>query len=246
MKKIIVTTSWDDGHELDLKLADLLNKYNLKGTFYIPKISNLKSLTDENLKEISKTQEIGAHTLTHPDLREISLGEAEKEIVGSKEYLENLLNKEVEMFCYPKGRYNQDIKNLIKKAGFIGARTTKKYSIKKPEDFFEIRTTVNVYPFPLRKRNKNYYHLSKFLFQPLTKGFFKILKLKLPINSFFNWNNLAKNTFNYVLENGGIYHIWGHSWEIEKYGMWEDLEEIFKYISNRKDVFYLTNSQILD
>ena len=35
MKKTIVTTSWDDGHKLDLKLAALLKKYNIKGTFYI-------------------------------------------------------------------------------------------------------------------------------------------------------------------------------------------------------------------
>ena len=33
----IITTSWDDGHPLDFKLAELLNKYNLKGTFYIPR-----------------------------------------------------------------------------------------------------------------------------------------------------------------------------------------------------------------
>jgi peptidoglycan-N-acetylglucosamine deacetylase len=34
MKKI-VTTSWDDGHKLDLKLARLLQKYNIAATFYI-------------------------------------------------------------------------------------------------------------------------------------------------------------------------------------------------------------------
>ena len=31
----IVTTSWDDGNKLDLKLAALLDKYGLVGTFYI-------------------------------------------------------------------------------------------------------------------------------------------------------------------------------------------------------------------
>ncbi len=34
MKKI-VTTSWDDGHKLDLKLAHLLQKYNMPATFYV-------------------------------------------------------------------------------------------------------------------------------------------------------------------------------------------------------------------
>ena len=31
----IVTTSWDDGHKLDLKLAKLLKKYGVPATFYI-------------------------------------------------------------------------------------------------------------------------------------------------------------------------------------------------------------------
>ena len=36
MNEAILTTSLDDGHPLDLKLADLLAKYCVPGTFYIP------------------------------------------------------------------------------------------------------------------------------------------------------------------------------------------------------------------
>ena len=36
-KDLIVTTSWDDGQKVDLKLAKLLIKYDVKGTFYITK-----------------------------------------------------------------------------------------------------------------------------------------------------------------------------------------------------------------
>ena len=31
-----ITTSWDDGHPLDLRVAELLAKYGLQGTFYVP------------------------------------------------------------------------------------------------------------------------------------------------------------------------------------------------------------------
>jgi hypothetical protein len=31
-----ITTSWDDGHPSDLRLADLLHKHSLRGTFYVP------------------------------------------------------------------------------------------------------------------------------------------------------------------------------------------------------------------
>ena len=36
MRKAIVTTSWDDGHPLDLRVVDLLARYGIKGTFYVP------------------------------------------------------------------------------------------------------------------------------------------------------------------------------------------------------------------
>ncbi len=67
MKKIYFTTSWDDGHKLDLKLSELLAKYNIAGTFYIAKDFQGR-MTDEDIIKISKNNEIGAHTITHPNL----------------------------------------------------------------------------------------------------------------------------------------------------------------------------------
>jgi len=246
MKKIVITTSWDDGNKSDLKIAKLLDKYNLKGTFYIPKKSEFTSLGEKEIKEISKNHEIGAHTLNHIDLTKIDLRKAKQEISDSKRYLEEILGKQIKMFCYPMGGYNQKVKEIVMKSGFLGARTVKEFSFEKPDDFFEMGTMLHIYPFPFRKRDKNHYHLTRFLFQPLQRKFFEILKLGLPINSFISWSNLAKNLFDNILRNGGIYHLWGHSWEIEKYGMWQDLEKIFKYIRKYENVPGLTNSEVLE
>jgi len=41
VNEAIVTTSWDDGHPSDLKLAELLREYDVPATFYIP-IDNLE------------------------------------------------------------------------------------------------------------------------------------------------------------------------------------------------------------
>jgi hypothetical protein len=58
MKNVVVTTSWDDGHKLDLKVSELMQKYNLTGTFYVsPKdreISPEERLTDSELIELSQ------------------------------------------------------------------------------------------------------------------------------------------------------------------------------------------------
>jgi hypothetical protein len=52
-------------------------------------------------------------------------------------------------------------------------------------------------------------------------------------------NNLVKLSelmFEYILEHGGILHIWGHSWEIEQLDLWATLEEAFMPIANRQEV----------
>jgi peptidoglycan/xylan/chitin deacetylase (PgdA/CDA1 family) len=224
-KFLIVTTSWDDGHENDIKLARLLTKYNIKGTFYVTK-NYLKYLSEENIIELSRNHEIGSHTLSHPNLTEISLEDAEKEIVGSKLYLENLLNHPVNMFCYPKGRYNEAIKQLVKKTGFVAARTCKTGNFEFPIDKYEWQISL---------------HLSEG--SPLMTSKV-ILKNKLPLKMYFDWELRAKYLFDVAVDKGGIYHIWGHSWEFEKNGEWGKLERVLDYIANRENVIYVTNGQI--
>lgn len=242
MEKVVVTISWDDNHDANRKLAEFLGEYNLKGTLYLDE----KNANPKEIKGLSQQVEIGAHSLSHPDLIKLSPKEAEKEIVGSKKWLEETIGQPVKMFAYPFGFYNAEVKEIVRRAGFVGARTTEEFCFDQPKDFFAMGTSLHVYPFPLRKRNANDYHLSRFLLQPLAGKLAKIIKLGLPWSSFLSWPNLAKNTFDYVLKNGGVYHLWGHAFEMEKYEMWGDLENIFKYISGRNNVSYLTNSQVLE
>lgn len=247
MKDIIVTTSWDDGAIEDLKLLEFLNKYKLKGTFYISQKINsqikpgkkLTRLSDDEIKKIAETQEIGAHSLNHIYFDQLNDEEIKNEINGSKQYLENLLGEKIKMFCYPGGKFNEKASKTVKTAGFLGARTTEvfKFSFDNP---FAMATTIHCYPFPLRKDGLSV------LLQPLLRNKNPILNLGLPLKSFLSWNNLAKCLFDYTLQNGGIFHLWGHSWEIEKNEMWDDLEKLFKYISKRPDVKYLTNSETLE
>jgi peptidoglycan-N-acetylglucosamine deacetylase len=223
---LIVTSSWDDGQETDVRLAKLLTKYNMKGTFYVTQ-NYKKPLLPEKIIEINHNHEIGAHTLNHPILTKITLEEAEKEIIGSKIYLENLLNHSVNMFCYPCGIYNEGIKQLVKKNGFIAARTCKTGNFEFPSDKYEWQISL---------------HLSNG--SPLLTSMI-ILKNNLPLNSFFDWELRAKYLFDMFVKKGGIFHIWGHSWEFEEKSEWEKLERVVDYISNRENVFYLTNGQIL-
>ncbi|MEK9209488.1 MAG: polysaccharide deacetylase family protein [Patescibacteria group bacterium] len=246
--KILFTTSWDDGHELDLKLQDLLSGYGLKGTFYIPKDYNLRSLNESEIRFFAQNQEVGAHSLTHPDLPGVSLEKSREEIFGSKKYLEELLGQEVKMFCYPSGFYNDSVKNLVREAGFLGARTTKEWFFGGAFDFFEMPVSLHIYPFPFRPLSslRQYKNPKNFL-APFLQNYQEIIKRRLNPKTFFGWQNLARASFLYAKERGRIFHLFGHSWEIEKYGMWRELEKFLKFVADNKDnLIFLTNSETLE
>ena len=52
--------------------------------------------------------------------------------------------------------------------------------------------------------------------------------------------------FDRVLRQGGIWHLYGHPWEIEKLGLWPQLSQMLEYVSNRSEVLYASNGQLLD
>jgi peptidoglycan/xylan/chitin deacetylase (PgdA/CDA1 family)/GT2 family glycosyltransferase len=65
--------------------------------------------------------EVGAHTRTHPDLTKIPSRQAQVEIEGSKDDLEDKLKIPVQIFSYPFGEYNEHVQTLVQQAGFLGA-----------------------------------------------------------------------------------------------------------------------------
>ncbi len=236
-KEIIVTTSWDDGHKLDLKLAQLLKKHRIRGTFYIsPKNREFRKedlLSDKEIIELNGDFEIGAHTMTHPRLTKISEKEAFNEIMDSKKYLDKLLREEVRCFCYPGGKYNEKIMELVKKAGFCYSRTMKKFEFHLAENLLLSGTTLEA-------------HRNSLLTLPVDS--LKILTIsKFNLIEFIknlNWEYLAKKTFDDVEKYGGVYHLWGHSWVIEKSNEWKKLERVLSYISKKINVKYWTNYDI--
>ncbi|MEK7538397.1 MAG: polysaccharide deacetylase family protein [Patescibacteria group bacterium] len=234
MKKVIVTTSWDDGHVLDLKLAQLLKKYNLKGTFYIApechEILPQDRLSQVQVLALSKDFEIGAHTMTHPDMRLLTDEQIEREISDSKKLLEKWTGGSVKSFCYPSGKYLLKQKQVVREAGFVLARTVRRFSFGFIKDLYEMPTSIHTYDHWL-----DAWQIALFVrFNPFK--FFQYYR---------HWDNLAIAMFERVSENGGVFHIWGHSWEIEKLKDWNRLERVFQHIANKAGVEYLTNGKLV-
>lgn len=64
---------------------------------------------------------IGAHTITHPRLDSLSDEEQRREIVQSKEELENLVGHALRHFSYPHGAYNDVSLAIVRECGFCSA-----------------------------------------------------------------------------------------------------------------------------
>ena len=122
----MVTSSWDDGHPLDLRVAECLATYGMVGTFYVPLRSRTRPLmTREQLQTLRQMgMEIGSHTMMHADLTQLAPAQARLELRQSKDCLEHLLGEPVTSLCYPKGKFNQQVRSLTAEAGYHVARTT--------------------------------------------------------------------------------------------------------------------------
>ncbi len=72
--------------------------------------------------------EIGAHTVGHPILAELSDADAEAEIEAGRRHLQSLLGTAVDVFAYPNGRPGRDYDArhvaMLRKLGFRGAAST--------------------------------------------------------------------------------------------------------------------------
>jgi peptidoglycan-N-acetylglucosamine deacetylase len=241
MNKIrIVTTSWDDGHPCDLRLAETLAKRSLSATFYVPLVNKegRSVLHATALRDIlGQGFEIGAHTMSHRVLSELPDEELAKEVRGSKQMLEERLRREVRMFSYPRGRYDSRVVNCVHQSGFKGARTTRMLAHALGFNRFEMPTTLQAYPHPPLNYLKN---LGK---RRDLAGIGRYFKDYLRCRS---WVDIGRKLFDEVLQQGGIWHLYGHSWELEELGLWADLEKMFDYVANQPGVIYASNSQVLD
>src|SRR5262245_26951585 len=96
-----ITTSWDDGYPLDMRLAERLACYGMVGTFYVPLHSRTRPLmTREQLQTLRHMgMEIGSHTIMHHALTQMHPDQARLELMHSKAYLEDMLGEPVTSLC---------------------------------------------------------------------------------------------------------------------------------------------------
>ena len=231
-----VTISVDDGAVSDFRTADLLSKYGLQATFYIPRQNPERPvMSEEQMRELSQKFEIGAHTLHHVTLTGLPESEVWSEIKGSKQWLEDTIGKPVGSFCYPRGKFNGSIAAAVKRAGFHGARTC----------FFNLHTFPRD-PFVWGVSTHAFSH-SRFvqLRHAAREGnFLGMLNFVRTYNSTTDWQQHFQYALDRVERDGGIAHLYLHSWEIDECGEWTRLEAVLAEISRRNRMTRITNGAL--
>ncbi len=230
-----VTTSWDDGSPEDVRLSALLGKYGIPGTFYIPLANRERDvLTPENIVKISECFEIGGHTRSHAALTTLAEDLVEREVLAGKEELESLVRRPLVCFSYPYGRVNEAAKSIVASTGFSYARTVRLFGTR-IGDRLAAPTTIQVHSHSLAVYLKH--GMGQRLFYSLIRN----RKFSL------NWESLAIASLHWCLEHGGIFHLWGHSWEVEEQGDWDRLERVLAYLARRTYEYQRkTNGELLN
>jgi len=89
---------------------------------------NLMMTTQQVIEMRRAGMLIGAHTISHMILARLGALEVRKEISGSKEFLENIIEEEISLFAYPNGKPNVDFQPkdvaIVKELGFKAALST--------------------------------------------------------------------------------------------------------------------------
>lgn len=88
--------------------------------------------------------EVGSHTLTHPNLTHLDEAELQRELVASKSALECLVGAPVRYFCYPYGEESPQVRRAVDAAGYEAAVSTRRGLAHVADDRFALpRVSIN-------------------------------------------------------------------------------------------------------
>jgi peptidoglycan/xylan/chitin deacetylase (PgdA/CDA1 family) len=234
----IVTTSWDDGHLTDLRLAERLVAYALKGTFYVAlNHPGDKDIGDGEIRALQRMgMEIGSHTLTHRLLTGRSAEEVRYELAESKSRIEDITGAPVVAFSYPEGAFTATACMALTETGYTLGRTT--MAFRTSTMFDPARMPISI-DFRRASRAALARHALRDANIAGLADWLRLARLETdPVR-------LGKLLFDAALARGGIFHLNARSWEIDGNGLWQELDGLLSHVAHRPGVHYTTNSEAL-
>jgi len=216
--KVKVAQCWDDGVTTDIRLTEILRKYNAKATFnlcpgFLPEHTvpscwkepvgrdwNIKGFVAGHvglaeLKSVYEGFQVASHCLNHENAGSIPDADFLKAAMDARNFLEDTFQQECRGFAWPCGRHTPETEQRLAEAGFLYGRTT--------ENTADVTDCGN----PLALKSNCHF---------LNSGFWRIFEE-------------AKKT--------GVFYFWGHSYEMmDCPQIWERFELAIKLLSEDPDV----------
>lgn len=220
--------SIDDGHPLDLQMAELLDRHGLQATFYVPieNCEGLPVLEPAHIRVLAQRFELGSHTRSHRFLTSLSAHDAWHQISEGKQQLEDCVGGPIRGFCYPGGYYRRIHVLQVRAAGFDYARTTQNLRFDVGSRSFEMPTSMQFYPHPASVFLRNFVSQRDWL----RRG--PALRVAIAEK---DWLTRLHRLLDLAMAHRGIFHLWCHSVDIERLQLWNALDGFLRRVSEAFD-----------
>jgi peptidoglycan/xylan/chitin deacetylase (PgdA/CDA1 family) len=211
-----VIQTWDDGLVSDIRLIEILRRYQAKATFclnpglyqenrsfgWVHENKEVWRLSIHELVDVYHGFEICSHSMTHPYLTDLSIDQLQWELRTSRHILEDKFQKPVLGFCYPFNTYNDFVKDAVRSTGYKWARGNQHQG--------------NTYP-------------------PID-----LLEFH-PCCHFLDQDFCGK--YDRQKRKDSVFFFWGHSYELIDEAMWDNFEGMIEGISSDPDAewFFVTD-----
>ena len=221
----VLTLSYDDGMEQDLRFVEMLREAGIKCTFNINagcfwpedavhkegKIHRRMTASQCLNAYPSDVCEVAIHGYNHTMLPNMDSATVCCEIIDDRRGLEAMYNRQIHGMAYPYGPTNDTIVEILKMCGIYYARTT--VSTEK----FTIPATADEWlRLPATCHHKN----------P------RLMEL---CDQFLNADSKR---------NPKMFYLWGHTYEFDVDKSWNVIEEFLSKMKGHDDVWYATNMEV--
>ena len=229
-KKKAATFSFDDGHDADIPLLQIFNKYGAKGTFNIPSFNMPQDENCEKYKSLAplyEGHEIASHSFHHKHMCTLSHEENVREIADDIAFLSKAFGQNIRGYASPFGEYNEEILGILAENGICYHRNVnldKTFSL--PERFLDW-TPGPHFAYYSSAAGREYLH--------------SFLATDKELACLYVWGH----SFEVVKEGYELTGLWNGLASAEK--RWDYIEnELIKPLAGCGDVWFATNIEIYD
>lgn len=231
-KSKAVTFSYDDGVRHDIRLAETLCRYGLKGTFNVNPgrfgtDSTAWNMTADEIEKyiVDAGHELAVHGNFHLAPGQVRPVEAVQDVLNCRLALESRYGRIIRGMAYPDtgilhmnpGHTYEAIRRMLQELDITYARTLggDNNGFALPSDWYAWMPT-------LHHDNPNAFQWAQEF-------------VAMDLDSHYRANRYSR-----------LFYVWGHSYEFEVNNNWDRLEQLCQLLSGRDDIWYATNGEIFD